>query len=180
MKGKFWVVSTAALLAACSGGSDGPTTAGCLATLTGGGTQIDGDVSACPDCSFEDGAFAIDDSAASFARLELGAGGGAAAVRATAQAGVVYPAGQYAGVVAYFPKSSTPNANVNIAVRTYLGGVLQEQVSSSTSVIGNVDGAGEDTRYGGLTGSAFDAVEALVTVNGLPQTVRFYDFCADR
>lgn len=176
----LFVTAVAAALAACGSG-DGNVPAGCLDTLTGGGTAVSVDSGACPGCTVTDANRSIDASADSHALIGYDTSGGEVLMRATAQPGVVFPAGNFAGALVQFPRRQSGGfSNVGISIRTYLNGVLQERVTSTQTTIGNVDGAGAITLYGGETGQAFDAVEASMNLGGGPATVMLYDFCADR
>lgn len=144
---KFWLMSALAGLAlgACSG-QDSAAPANTLALLkgdndaaalsaivdglcdeiTGGQTQVQSSADqACLNCASSENEQAIDGADATFATLHLETGlSGTLSLRATAQPGLVYPAGSRPGVSFSAPQNES---NIEVVIRTYLGGVEQEQ-----------------------------------------------------
>lgn len=184
-------VAGLSILTACGGGSGGSggiateTTSaeilsGCLSTLTGGGTTVTASDSGCPNCSVSDAANSIDTSNQTFSGLNFDVAGGQLSLSAKAQDGVVFPAGNYAGVYAFFPKiDGSGYSSISMSINTYLDGNLQQTVDTKTTNIGNIDGNGRDAFFGGNTSAPFDEVEIEVNASGAESTIRVYDFCAD-
>lgn len=192
-----WIAATfsALVLSACgSGGGDEnpnvpqPNNNGdqkvsrCVGSLSGGGTQVSsGNTAAsCPTCSISDADKAIDGDRDSFAAITFDPAGGTATLRAIAQPGIVFPAGNQAGILALIPQTESNNFVISLNLVTYLEGQLQETGSSETTVIGNLGNSGSDTLFTFTTTKPFDAVEAIMTrdVSAQPITMRIYEFCS--
>lgn len=94
--------------------------------ITGGNTRIEfaaGET--CPGCASESDANAVDGTDATFATLSFAElTQGPITYRATAQDGVVYPAGRLVGVVFSAPQNEN---TIQVVARTYLEGVEQER-----------------------------------------------------
>ena len=166
-------------LAACDAGNGDPAAGGsCVGSFAGGAvTQVAG---GCSICGTRDGEQAVDGQRGSFASVQLA--GGELDFRATAPAGVVFPAGNFAGALMLIPQGYSPQTTW--VVTTYLGGVPQESRTPA-----NAEGddpanpTGTDDYYGFRTALAFDAVEFRMSggspgINGnsVPD-VRVYEFC---
>jgi hypothetical protein len=124
--------------------------------ITGSGTTTAFSAAqTCPECSADTPEKAVDGTDATYATLNLADGLQSSAVtfRATAPPGVVYPAGGNAGVVFSAPQRE---GNIEVIVRTYLAGALQEEDCESSSQFD------DDSRMviGVSTTLPFDAIEA--------------------
>lgn len=107
------------------------------------------------------------------------------AIRATAQSGLVFPAGNTAGVFGSLSRSGVYSEAVNgdvAIVRTYLSGEVQEEVQ--------LEGDGAAVDVNGVTGhevtlfklpttKPFDAVEFAFGNPAETQTVEIFEFCSD-
>jgi hypothetical protein len=106
---------------------------GCL-PITGGDTQFSSTCSVSGyvlrvgvGCAVGDGSMTIDGDGSTYGTLHVGTGG-AGTVRATAQDGVVFPAGSLVGMlhsIAY--EGNELGATIRITLRTYEEDVLQEE-----------------------------------------------------
>ncbi|MDD9893389.1 MAG: hypothetical protein OXT49_07790 [Gammaproteobacteria bacterium] len=181
-------VAGLSILIACGGGSGGIATettsaellSGCLSTLTGGGTTVTASDSGCPNCSVSDAANSIDTSNQTFSGLNFDVAGGQLSLSAKAQEGVVFPAGNYAGVYVFFPKiDGSGYSSISVNIKTYLEGNVQQTVYTDTTNIGNLLDSGSDAFFGDTTSAPFDQVEIEVNASGAESTIRVYDFCAD-
>jgi hypothetical protein len=218
MKYQATVILAAAMLVACdggggSGGSDVGAGAGNLAaevdqrcdSLGQSGATVEFSSAGCPDCTAADQHAAIDGSDGTFASLTAPvASTGEMTLRATAPLGVTYPSGSNAALTLSVADGSGFGAggatvgssnrqDWHVTIRTYLGGVLQEQDDG----FARVDKDGERERYiiGTTTTKAFDAIEAMFdrtpdaehameNVAGAgytaePGDVRVHEFCSD-
>lgn len=141
----------------------------CSSYITGGGTSVSSAVdSNCTSCSASDAPLAIDGDISTFATLQMNlaliaSGESAVTLRATAQSGVVYAAGNTAGAQVTFPTGVLSDAGV--VIRTYLGGVMQEHDGPSLSTPG-FRATGETYFYGLTASTSFDAVEISVVAKG--------------
>jgi hypothetical protein len=164
-------------LAGCSGGGDGvdaATSAQCR-TLSGGTTQVEF-VSTCTPCSSSGNAAAIDHNFDTKATMTMGqAAAGSAELRASAQQGVVYPAGSTAGVV--FDISASQQTALQVSVITYLNGSVQEQHPFGTSGVGG--GSGQRDKSTFTAQQMFDGIGFSVS-RGISPAGGFsvYEFCA--
>jgi hypothetical protein len=119
---------------------------------------------------------AIDGDQGTFARMNHGTFGGTTTLRVTAQSGVVYPGGKFAGAVVKVP-AEVPGPSVTVT--TYLDGVVQD---SGAAIQDRVDGINADGIYYEIyTTQPFDAVEiALTRGTGVVDVeTRVYEFCAE-
>lgn len=180
---KVSVVAVAAaaigVLAACGGGdSDG----GALCDyITGGGTTVSGGPSpGCATCSASDLSNAIDGNARSVAVLQMPSGAsGSLILRATAQDGVVFPAGSNAG--AAFQLNFGASTSTVATLTTYMDGVMQE--SEQAGAINGVGSTTNDSIFvrSFRTSLSFDAVEYQFSRSGGTGEVdlRMAEFCSD-
>ena len=177
---KAIAIAIAASLVGCGGGgSNGPPVAmNCVGSLSGGGTTVS--VSqACVACSNQDEGKAIDGQANTFALAQQTSGN--YSLRATAQTGVLYPAGNFAGALMQIPKSYSPASNWTFS--TYKGGVLQESRSATNTYGGDpANPTGADDLYGFTTSKDFDSVGIALSggSSDTSQSVRVYEFCSRR
>lgn len=161
------------------GNSNGNTS---CASITGGGTKVTTNTDAgCANCSISNASSAADGDLNTYATLSVNnaAPMQGASVRATAQAGIVYPSGQTAGAFVSVPAGS--GQSYTVTVKTYLSGVLQESNSGDNS--GGVDGVqgGHKSSFDGVkTTKQFDAVEVLINNNQAGGTPSFgvYEICS--
>ena len=170
-------------LAGCSGGDgagDGlaAQVKSCVGSLSGGGTSVTESFS-CTACSNRNRDLSIDGRGDTFAGFSLV--GGTYTIRATAQSGVLYPAGSFAGALMRIPQSYSPGSNWTI--RTYKGGVMQETRSTGNAAGDDPSNpSGTDSLYGLATTMDFDSVEISLT-GGSSSTngeIRLYEFCSRR
>lgn len=143
------------------------------------GATVTSSIDNCPGCSVSDAARSADGDRSSFSGLAFSTTGGVTTLRATAQPGVVFPAGQSAGALMYVPLANNgAYLDISVTFNTYLGGELQESQSVTSTTIGNLDGAGEDHLYSAGTNKPFDAVELEMSARGQPATVKVYELCS--
>lgn len=180
------VLAVLTLLAACGGGGGGGGAPGGgggnslgiqCDSLAGGATET---TENCAGCDSSDVPRAADGSLSSHASLHMATGGaGSIALRATAPAGVVYPAGTPAAVVygADFEGSGV-NTATTTTLTTYLAGQVQE-----TGNVGAINVAGAPDQDVGRraigTSLPFDAIELQYTQTGgtLDVLIDVYEFC---
>lgn len=140
---------------------------------------------ACTDCSVNDAPRAADDDLDSAASVTAGDHPGDCTVlnvncdpphgvtlRATAQSGVVFPAGNYPAVY-----TRGPAGTWSLQLRTFLNGALQEEDSlSSSSASGDHSSASAFQ-----TSKPFDAVEVFLanTDNSGPEMIEVRELCSD-
>ena len=140
---------------------------------------------ACSDCSVNDASRAADDDLDSAAGVTAGDHPGSCTllgtqcdpphgvtVRATAQSGVVFPAGNYAAVYLRGPAGSW-----SVQLRTYLAGSLQEQDSMASE-----SGSGDhSSAIAFQTRKTFDAVEVFLANSGTGsvETIDLRELCSD-
>lgn len=169
-------------LYACGGGGDdggGPFGGINCAAISGGGTQATQSVQCTgAACSGNNKDAAIDNNLRTFATLRMPPGAsGTVALRATAQAGVVYPAGTPAAVVYGLTRSGGNSTGTAQNIRTYLNGALQETGSISTS--GTQGGDVPAGRRAIGTALPFDAIELSYLQSGgtADLEIQIYEFC---
>ena len=165
-------------------------------SITGGGAKVTSKIdSGCVDCTIETAEAAADGKADSFASLTLFSLQGAS-LRATAQPGIVFPAGGRAGVFYSLPNNNPDGDNIDsggtwsFAVHTYLGGKLQESDGGLANSQDTADGS-HASRYSFVeTTKPYDAVEvyfsdAQLRVSGQGQPTvgsaahKVYEICSD-
>ena len=178
------VVPLVALLGACNDGDsngDEASSATLCSYITGGGTTTQL-TATCATCQLLDAANAIDGDPDTYATITLPAGAsGSVALRATAQDGVVYPAGNDAGVILSFSASGDTFVNNGNELRTYLDGA-PAGTKSGAEVTGCCGGGSSRPQRVSFTAPAmFDAVEAGYTVgtNTTAKELRIHEFCGD-
>lgn len=169
-------VVAAMALSACGGSGDGPR--GFCQSITGGGAQL---TNSCLGCTISNAADAADGSLGSSAVAVTAAGAttATATIRATAQNGIVYPAGSTAGVF-YTPGRDEGCNNCGITVSTYMNGARQESQSGTNN--SNVDGAPSAFFTGINTTLPFNAVEIVdtgaVSPTGGSLHLQVYEICS--
>jgi len=154
----------------------------------------------CLNCDIVDEAKVADDVARSFASLTINDApqtqGGS--VRVTAQSGVVFPAGREAGAYLTIPEQPAGTqvqllSSNAIAIKTYLGGILQEETSAVAEPRLKLQAVSSDPElpesYVSFTTSRmFDAVELsisnstlTISTSGVSQTppYKVYELCSD-
>lgn len=181
------LAASACVFVACGGGSGGGSNPGgdvgqvsACQTISGGSSVASLDQTNCPSCIASNTEQAVDgdtDTAASVTAPSVSAG--FAGLRATAQSGVAYGGGATAAAIV----ARTSNAYVvvagSLALRTYLGGTLQEEYVFSNDVIGgDVVAVGEKRQYSFKTSKAFDAVAFGVSGTAENYQADYYEFCA--
>ena len=174
------IVLTSLSLAAC--GETEPSFV-CTGGFTGG--MLTSSTASCPGCQVDDASAAIDgngDRAAYliFNRSNVNPNGGQVSLTA---GGRSFPAGSTVGAFMRFPRSDQRGyTNISASFVTYLGGVQQEMVFGSRTNVGNINGSGQTTFYGGATSLAFDAVEAIASLGNTPEaaTVELFEICGAR
>jgi hypothetical protein len=178
------IVSLSALL--------GPQTANaapsCLQTISGGTTAVAVSASAaCLGCGVESASQAIDGDPGTYATFTyLGALDGATlAIKAQAQSGVTFAAGNFAGADVEFPTQVIFDSD--LVVTTYLSGLVQERrfVVATLAQFATPRGL-----FGFTTTRMFDAVELKASVHkgtmiaGVEPTeaatlAHVFEFCGD-
>lgn len=133
----------------------------------------------CTQCRIGNAAAAIDGDAGSAAAVVVNAAAPAQGVtlRATAQSGVIFPAGRLAGLIYSAPGGTAQNTTVTIS--TLSGGLLQETTSSNNS---NGIGGGRSRNFTGIrTSKPFDAVEVVIhnTQAENEPTFQVFEFCSN-
>jgi hypothetical protein len=166
---------TAALLSGCGAGGSGGGGGGSVAcdSITGGDAAV---TSTGPATNPDD---AADGSLYSYGVLQLTSTAQTGSIRATAQSGVVFPAGSRAGVFTSYLNQGTSNAT---SLRTYLNGVPAETASPlAMSMEPAYGGTGAEFYLSFETAQPFNAVEFSETDNGANGTAhyRIYEFCSD-
>lgn len=164
------------------GADEDPEISACLGNLSGGGTEVSSSEQACPTCTISDADKAIDALRDTYATMTFDPVGGSATLRATSQSGVVFPAGYMAGLVMRLPDTRDPNAAIQLCIRTYLQGAMQETDSnycSSPNVVSGLAG-GEDMAFKFSTTEPYDAVEVAITRTGGTDSLSFrvYEYCS--
>lgn len=104
---------------------------------------------------------------------------GSGTIRATAQDGVVFPAGSRVGAFVSFVNQSGSNATT---VSTYLDGVPVESKNPGNGIFEPAfGGTGADLYTGFVASAPFDAVEFSEVTSGGTQTseYRVYEICSD-
>lgn len=98
-------------------------------------------------------------------------------LRATAQSGIVYPAGLQVGAV--YGLNGSGQLDMTLSIVTYLAGAQQEQYQIVTS--GSGGGSGERTKTTFTSKKPYDAVAVSYNrAGGSAATVDVYEFCAQR
>ena len=188
-------------LSACSNAESGSETSTKTATLycatiNGNGAQTVSSVDdICTICSVSDADMAADDDARTFASISdpVSEGGAGASIRSTAPAGAIFPAGSQAGAFLNFPNDfSGANVAHVVTIRTYAGGALQEEASSSEQfVLGKAAVRTPAAEEDGLphefvsftTSKPFDAVEVYADSYGIrwgaPAVYKIHGLCSD-
>lgn len=162
----------------------------CLSPISGGGTTATPRVSpSCILCTVADQANVIDADADNFGQINLTLGAllGEAAIRVTAQPGVVFGAGGVAGATVEIPAGVPASADAvlpAIIITTFLGATQTNQFTFEGLLYLDVLGLlAPDGRlyFGGLTTAAFDSVEVAASpgVAGALTTVRVFNACSD-
>ena len=88
------------------------------------------------------------------------------------------------GAYMLFPsvQSGAGYTNISSSFITYRAGVQQEMISGSSTAVGNIDGGGSKTFYGGKTTLPFDSVQVIASLSGTstPATVNVFEICGNR
>ncbi|HUR41360.1 MAG TPA: hypothetical protein VM240_09350 [Verrucomicrobiae bacterium] len=178
------IIAIAALgiLGACGGGGGGGDGGGGsglnCAAITGGGTQVLPTLN-CAGCTVSNAPAAIDGNTDTYASLFMPAGaGGTLALRATAQEGIVYPAGTPAAVIYAIARSSGNALNTAETITTYLNGAPQQ--TGNAGSVNNVSGGNvQRGRRAISTVQQFDAIEVTYTQSGgtASSELQVYEFC---
>ena len=170
-----------AMVAGCggSGGSGGSSSGAYCDSIRGGGAQF---MASCTGCTLSSQNAAVDGNLDSAAEAVATTGGvnPLATLRATAQPGIVYPAGSRGGV--FFTAYSNVCDTCSITINTYLGGVLQETQSGAN----NSGGPGSGAFYSAVNSlRPFDAVEIVASgvvappPTGSGRVVDVFEICSD-
>lgn len=162
-------LAMAALLAGCGGGGGSSR----CDSITGGGATVTA------SGPIDNRAAAADGNLGSHASLRLRSTAQTGSVRATAQSGIVYPAGSVAGAFVSFL-----NQGSNITgIRTYLNGMMVESATPGANFIFEPasGGTGAELFVGFTTRAQFNAVEFVETDNGSSGNAeyRVYELCSD-
>lgn len=170
-------------LSACGGGYSGggnDLLQGC-SPVYGGGTSTSMSVSpSCVGCNVSNPGQAIDGNGSSFATLNLPANSaGSVTLRATAQSGVVFPAGSLAGMVHSI--SYGTSAGLAISLVTYAGGVQQEQFNFNSGAGSSSQDPASPGRVSYTTAQQYDAIELNFTRASGTGVVeaRVHEFCSN-
>jgi hypothetical protein len=169
------VLLAAPLLGACGSGGGSGGGGGNVAcdSITGGDSMV---TSTGPAANVGD---AADGNLYSYGALQLTTAEQSGSIRATAQDGVVFPAGSRAGVFTSYLNQGTSNATT---LRTYLNGVPVETASPlAWSFEPAYGGTGAEFYLSFETTQPFNAVEFAETDNGANGTAqyRIYEICSD-
>lgn len=149
--------------------------------ITGGGSQVSAATSMpCNNCSSADNGKAADGNLESFATATVGQSlpTSGVSLRATAQPGIVFPAGSKPGAYTHVPDNSP---SYNVTIRTFLAGTQQESVRTDSSSTDS-DALTYFTFVNPAT-QPFDAVEVLFS-NQQPlltdtATLQILEICSD-
>ena len=189
MKPRFSLALLAAsvcMYVGCSGSGGGGepggdiTQVGACQTISGGSTVASLDQTNCPGCIASNSEQAVDGNTETAATvIAPSVSAGFAGLRATAQSGVVFAAGSTASAIV----ARTGNAFVlvagSLAMRTYLGGALQEEFAFTNDVIGgDVVSGGSKRQYSFKTAKAYDAVAFGVSGTAENYQADYYAFCS--
>jgi len=193
----IWILLAGGTLTACGGDGGG-------GILTGGndsGTRTiascDSILGAtvastpCPGCTIDGASKVADDDGYSYAAVDVpqAAPEAGAMLRATAPDGVVFPAGEWAGVFLTSPSGGgvvDTNGSNSVQLRTYLDGVLQETDAVNNRIQYLPRGDSSDLPHMFVsfhTSREFDAVEAVIgngdaTVGG-PTLWKVHELCSN-
>jgi hypothetical protein len=160
-------------LSGCGGDGGGAGGSAACDSITGGTSSVTSTGPA------SNPAAAADGDLYSYGTLLLTATSQSGTIRATAQDGVVFPAGSRAGAFVTYLNQGSSNATL---FRTYLDGVLVETESPGSGIFDPTDSGTGATFYSGFVTSApFDAVEFSEIDNGANGTAeyRVYEICSD-
>jgi len=147
----------------------------------------------CPGCTIDGAPNVADDNGYSYATVDVpqAAPEAGAMLRATAPDGVVFPAGEWAGVFLTRPNAGgtiDANGGDTVQLRTYLDGVLQETdvdaVNKRNEYLPRGDSSDLPQMFVSFhTSREFDAVEAVIgsgdaTIGG-PTLWKVHELCSD-
>jgi hypothetical protein len=182
------LMASLTLLSCLGGGGDGTDGGGTgfsqCESITGGNSRVTTSVaSGCFGCSVTDAEKAADGDLFSAASIDVpnSFAGQGASVRATSQPGIVFPAGQQAGVYYQGPASSGfSSSDLAVTISTYLGGELQETPTSYELHGPDETGSENISLKSFSTSKAFDAVEVMIS-NTQAATGPFsiYEICSN-
>lgn len=163
------------------GGSSGGGASIACDAITGGGSRVSAANSTpCNNCSSADNGKAADGNLDSFATATVGQSlpTTGVSIRATAQSGLVFPAGSKPGAYTHVPGNSP---GYNVTIKTYLAGVQQE--SSRTDSSNNDSAALTYFTFASPATQPFDAVEVLFSnqqpLPGDAATLQILEICSD-
>lgn len=177
------ITSTVLLLQGCGGGGDDTTGGGGVDALCDSMVSVNPTVrftasSACGTCASSSEAQSIDGNfdtkgSATFPNIS----GGTIELRATAQSGVVFPAGSSAGVV--YGLTGTNQVAMTLSIVTYLAGAQQQTYQIFTSGSGGGDGSKKKTVF--TSTMPYDAVALSYNrASGSAASLDAYEFCSKR
>ncbi len=180
------VVTAALFMSACGGGGGGGSNGGgnllqgCR-PISGGSTATSMSVSSgCVGCNVSNAAQAIDGNGSTFATLNMPASSaGSVTLRATAQSGIVFPAGSLAGMVHSI--SYGTSAGLVISLVTYAGGVQREQFNFNSGGGSSTQDPASPGRVSYTTTQQYDAIELNFTRASGAGIVeaRVHEFCSN-
>lgn len=158
-----------------------PPSGACLSFHDAGGQVTSSIDPACGSCSATSTSAAADGDAETYAALSVNGASNpqGASIRATAQQGTTFPAGQLAGAFMSIPAGT--GQSYSYEIRSYLGGVLQEVLKANSAQAG-VSGGASKAYLGAETTKAFDAIEVFVSNTQAGGTPEFdvYEVCWNR
>ena len=172
------VLVVALVLAGCGSSSSPGDRAPSCDTITGGSSQF---TSSCASgCTIANPQAAADGNLDTSADITpvAGATSDSATFRATAQSGIVYPAGSKPGVMLTQPPfDSTANDVV-----TYLNGAMQERMSGNSTAAIQPGGGGANAYFTFTSTKQFNAVEFTTTNSwgsGKSPVYRVFEICSN-
>lgn len=168
VKSTLLLSALALTLSACGGGGGGSGSAFRNCVSISGGNTSQSTESQCTGCSLINVNRALDGNFGSFATLNREVGSaGVLSMTVTAQDGVVFPAGNNAGLVI-----TSGIKDGNMTVRTYSNGVLGQTGATTITT-------GDRTLVYVETLTAFDAVEFELAGDTVEQDANIFEFCSN-
>lgn len=172
---KWFAAGLLVLLFSGCGGGDGDSSGICLSMAASNAT-VTTSTGGCVACSVDSPSDAADGDFQTPATVSIGAPSSSVSVRATAQVGASFPAGQEVGL--YWGKPS--DAAYGLTFNTYLGNQMQESFNLCGLCGGNNP---HSARYESATTSQpFDAVEVVLTssqTNSGQAVYEIFEICND-
>ena len=179
------------VLAACGGASSEPGKAGgtgqACAYIAGGGTTVSWTMpteagGSGAQCFINGYPQAADADPTTYGTIDADVVTSECALRVTAQAGVVFPAGNVAAVLAnvHFQGATTPMDGEYAIARTFLQGQIQDEVpfSKGNGLVVDAQGNTGKMFFEIPTSQPFDAVEFAVGNTTQHQVVEIFEFCS--